>query len=156
MSPIARHLPVGINPPHEPYPHQGAGEPEDRAEEAKRLTRFPAIAFAPVHDAAPVEHAAAGMRAEIVDQQAEDREPGRREDEIDGPVHEAAGEGEQPEEREEDGKAGGDFGVDEAGLGPRGRVGRVPAMEVGADYPGNDLKRASKPKSKIEVAETLS
>lgn len=94
--------------------NQCRDEPADGGQEGKGLVSLPrAAVVAPQADAAPVKGAAAAA-AEPVDQQAEDGEPGERDDEVDRPVDEATGEGEQPEEGQQDGEAGDDLGIDEA------------------------------------------
>lgn len=93
---------------------QGRDEPADGRQEGEGLVGLPrAAVVAAEAEAAPVKGVAAAA-AEPVHQQAEDGEPAERDDEVDGPVDEAAGEGQQPQERQQDGEAGDDLGVDEA------------------------------------------
>lgn len=109
-----------------PDAQQGRDEPADGRQESKGLVGLEGAAVVAAQaDAAPVEGVAAAA-AEPVHEQAEDGEPGERDDEVDGPVDEAAGEGEQPEERQQDGNAGDDLGVDEPAQGP----GRLPSAGV--------------------------
>jgi len=104
---------------HDPQADSGAGEPEDGAQEAEGLARSPAVAEAAVGNPVPVEDtAAAAMVAEGVDEEAERGKPGEREHQVDGPVDEATGEGDEPDQGENNGEAGYDFGVDKACLGP--------------------------------------
>lgn len=49
-----------------------------------------------------------------IDEKAESNNPGNEEKEINWPVDESSCEWEEPQQREEDGKAGDDLGVDEA------------------------------------------
>ncbi len=55
-----------------------------------------------------------------VDQNAEGGKPADGEEEVHGPVDEAAGKGEEPDEGEENGEARDNLGVDEPGLLPVG------------------------------------
>lgn len=114
---------------HKPETHDGTGKPEDRAQEGERLARLPSVAYTTPGDPCPVEDAAVAVGAvREVDKEAEDREPGGAQDEVGGPVNEATGEWQQPDDREEDGEACDHFGVDEAGTGPG--VGGVITVEV--------------------------
>ena len=137
----------------EPDPHRRTHKPKTGADERKRLGRAPLVAEAAVGNAAPVEsRALAAGAVEDIDEEAEGGEPGKGEEDVEGPVEDAAreweepvgeggllfgvgrkGEGEVglPEDACEDRDAGDDFGVDEAFLGPGGGAGVV---EIGADY----------------------
>lgn len=89
-------------------------------------------------DAAPVKGAAAARGpVHVVDQQPKGGEPGEPEQEIDRPVVEAAGKGEQPEQAEEEGQRRDDFNVDE----PREwlSAAAVVAVQVRANDAGDDL-----------------
>lgn len=79
-------------------------------------------------EGAPVEGVATGV-AEVVDEEAERGEPAGGQHQVHGPVDKAAGEGEQPEEGEQEGQGGDDLGIDEAGELPR-RLGVVCLVEV--------------------------
>lgn len=123
---------------------QGRDEPADGGQEGKGLVGAPgAAAGAAEAQAAPVEGAAAADAAELVDEQAERGEPAGRQDEVGGPVGEAAREGEQPQQREQDGQAGDDLGVDEAREVPRGvvRVVEVVARDAGDDGGEDELRQ---------------
>lgn len=67
-------------------------------------------------DSAPIESVAAAVcpTIHIVNQDAECREPGEREEKIDRPMEEAGCERQKPEESEKDGDGGDDFDIDEA------------------------------------------
>ena len=144
----------------EPDPHRRTHKPETGADERKRLGRAPLVAEAAVGNAAPVEsRALAAGAVEDIDEEAEGGEPGEGEEDVEGPVEDAAREWEEPvgeggwlvgggaeagglvgmkgegevglsEDACEDRDAGDDFGVDEAFLGPGGGAGVV---EIGAD-----------------------
>lgn len=114
---------------HPEQAQQGRDQPADGGEEGKGLVGLPAAAVdAAEADAAPVEGVAAGV-AEVVDEEAEGGEPAGGQQEVYGPVDEAAGEGEQPEQGEKDGQSGDDLGVNEAGELP-GRLVVVCHVEV--------------------------
>ena len=82
----------------EPDAHRGTDKPETGADESEGLSGAPLVAEAAVRDAAPVEsRALAAGVVDGVDEQAEGREPGEREEDVEGPVEETAGEGEEPE-----------------------------------------------------------
>lgn len=109
-----------------PDAQKGRDEPADGRQEREGLIGLPGAAVVAAEaESAPVKGVAAAA-AEPVHEQAEDGEPGERDDEINGPVDEAAGEGEQPEERQQDGDAGDHLGVDESAQGP----GRLPPAGV--------------------------
>ncbi|KAJ3566742.1 hypothetical protein NPX13_g7022 [Xylaria arbuscula] len=55
-------------------------------------------------------------------QQTKGDEPGDRNEEVEGIVDEARREGDQPDERKENGNAGNDFGVYETSLAPARRI----------------------------------
>ena len=107
----------------------GRDQPQDGTEEGERLVGLPGRAVVVAEtDVAPVEGATTGV-AEPVDDQAEGDEPADRDDEVSWPVNEAAAEGEQPDDGQEDGQAGDDLGVDEATQLPgRGTLGIVQVL----------------------------
>lgn len=112
-------------------------EPADGRQERKRRVRLPrCTAVAAEAQMAPVKDVAAAAVAEKVDEQAKDDEPGDGEDEVGRPVDKGAGKGQQPEERQEEREAGGDFDVDEAAEGRGGAV--ALEVEVVACYAGYD------------------
>ncbi|KAJ8120858.1 hypothetical protein O1611_g10257 [Lasiodiplodia mahajangana] len=53
-----------------------------------------------------------------IDQEPEGGKPGERDEEVKRPVHKGPREGDEPDEREEDGYARDDFGVDGAAVAP--------------------------------------
>jgi len=87
-------------------------EPEAGAKEGKGLSCLPLVAGAGVLEAAPVEGATAAGLVQPVDEGAEHAEPGGRQDEVHWVVHEGRGEGEQPDQSEEDGERRHHDGVD--------------------------------------------
>jgi len=122
----------------------GRHEPADCRQEGKGDDCLPvaALVYSSEVDALPVEDVAA-RSLKSLDNQAKGNKPTDGDEEVDGPVDEAAGEGEQPEEREKDGKASDDFSVDEACLFHG--AGALDGMEVGAidtsDDAGKDQLR---------------
>lgn len=97
-----------------PDAKHGRDEPADGRQEREGLVGLPGAAIVAAEaKAAPVEGSAAAA-AEPVHQETKDGEPGGRDDEVDRPVDEAAGEGEQPEDRQQDGDARDDLSVNEA------------------------------------------
>lgn len=108
---------------------QRGDEPQDGAEEGKGLIGLPGGAVVVTEaDVAPVEGGAAGV-AEPVDDEAESDEPADGDDEVGRPVDEAAAEGEQPDDGQEDGDAGDHLGIDEAAQLPgRGALGVVQVL----------------------------
>jgi len=77
---------------------QSTDEPEDGTEESECDIGFPALAESLVGDIAPVEDGTTVKRADEVNQQAKRHNPHNEERQVDGPVDEATGKGEQPEE----------------------------------------------------------
>lgn len=117
----------------------GRDEPADGGQEGEGLVGLEGAAVVAAEaDAAPVEGVTAAA-VEPVHHQAEGGEPAGRDDEVDGPVDEAAGEGEQPEEGEQDGQPGDDLGVDEAAQGP-GRLSFV-GVQVVSGYTCDDARK---------------
>ncbi|KAJ9646022.1 hypothetical protein H2204_000684 [Knufia peltigerae] len=100
----------------EPQSDDGAADPDDGRQEAKRLVGFPPSAISSVSNAAPVERVTAAVRptVDVVHQDAESGEPSKREEKVDRPVEEASRERQQPQKAEEDGKRGDYLDVDEA------------------------------------------
>lgn len=114
----------------------GRDKPADGGQEREGLVGLEGAAVVAVEaDAAPVEGVTAAA-VEPVHQQTEDGEPAGRDDEVDGPVDEAAGEGEQPKEGEQDGQPSDHLGVDEAPQGP-GRLSSV-GVQVVSGYTCDD------------------
>lgn len=112
-------------------------QPADGREEDECNVRFPLRAgVARVdRDARPVKNIAA-RPVKPVDQKAKRDKPQDRDEQIGGPVDEAAGKGEQPDDGKQNGKAGDNFGIDEATLVP-GR-GATDGMKVDASETGNN------------------
>lgn len=86
-------------------------------------------------DARPVKDVSTGTM-KPVDQKTKRNEPQDGDEKIGGPVDEAAGEGEQPDNGEQDGKAGNNFCVNKATLVP-GRW-ATDGVEVDASETGNN------------------
>lgn len=121
-------------------------EPANGAQKRESLIRLPgATVGAAEAQAGPVKGAATAA-VEPVDEQAKGDEPGDGEDEVGGPVDEAAGKGEEPDDGEEDGETGDDFGVDEAAEVPAGIVGlvEVVACDTGDDGGKDQLGKRKK------------
>lgn len=115
-------LRIATIPPSEPNAHQRRHKPEDSGQEGKRLRSSPAVAGTAAGNPTPVECARIAGVAGEVDEQTEGGEPAERHKDVDGPGHEAAGEGDQPYQSQQKGQAGDDEGVDEAGMWPGGVV----------------------------------
>ncbi len=88
-------------------------------------------------DSAPVERASAAGMVHPVDEEGEGGEPGTGQEQVEGPVVEAARKREKPQDGKEQGQAGDDFNVDEARERPA--VARVVVVEVGSDDARDDL-----------------
>lgn len=102
------------------YAEEGRDKPADGREEGESLVRFPrAAVVAAEAEATPVKGVATAT-SKPVHQQTKDGEPAERDDEVDGPVDEASGEGEQPQEGQQDGEPRHNLSVDEAAQGPGG------------------------------------
>jgi hypothetical protein len=83
-------------------------------------------------DATPAECAtAASVAIQSIDKKTEGSEPGGGDDNIHGPVEEAACEGKEPNQAEEDRQPSDSFGIDEALFGPC--VGLAVMVKIGAD-----------------------
>lgn len=116
-------------------PDKGGCEPDDGRQEAEGNVCLVATArITAGADVAPVKDGAAAITDEI-DEQTKGDEPEDAEEDVHGPVDEAAGEGEQPDQGEQQRQAGHDDGVDEAAIVPGRRVGGV---EVGAGNTSDD------------------
>lgn len=97
-------------------------QPANSGQERKRLIGLPGAAVGAAQaESAPVERVAAAV-AEPVDQETKGNEPADGDDEVGRPVNEGPREGEQPDDRQQDGQGRDDLGVDEAAEGPRGLV----------------------------------
>lgn len=118
-------------------------EPANGTQKRKSLIRLPGSTVGAAEAQARPVKGAATAAIEPVDEQAKRDEPGDGEDEVGGPVDEAAGKGEEPDDGEEDGQAGDDFGVDEAAEVPAGFVGlvEVVACDTGDDGRKDQLRR---------------
>jgi hypothetical protein len=83
-------------------------------------------------DATPAERAtAASVATQSIDKKTKGSEPGGGDDNVHGPVEEAACEGKEPNQAEEDRQPSDSFGVDEALFGPC--VGVAVMVKIGAD-----------------------
>jgi len=101
-----------------PDTEDSAGEPKDGREEAECDISFPFLARAFVGDVGPIEDATAVERTDESNEKTKSNKPADGDEKIDGPVDEAAGEREEPEEGEEHGESGDGLSVDEAAFGP--------------------------------------
>lgn len=99
---------------HPVQTQQRRDQPANSAQERKRLIRLPRPTVGTTEAQVRPVKGAATAAVEPVDEQTERDEPGDGEDEVGGPVDEASGKGKEPDDGEEDGEAGDDFGVDEA------------------------------------------
>ena len=88
-------------------------------------------------------------RANSVDEEAESSEPSSSEEEVSGPMDEAASEGEEPEQGQEDGHCSDDLGVDVASSGPGMVV--MEAMEVRANDACDDAERLLSVEVSLEI-----
>jgi len=78
-------------------PNDAARQPENRRQERKSLSSPPAIALAAqVLNAAPAKGRAAVGFVQPVDEDTESSEPGSRENEVHGVVHDVVQEGQEP------------------------------------------------------------
>lgn len=126
--------------------NQSANKPADGTEEGKSDVRLPlgAGSRAVERNAAPVEDISARAIQPIY-HQAKGNKPHDRDDEVGRPVDEGAAKGEQPDDGQEDGKAGHHLGVDPPPMLPgRGTFRRVEvlARQAGHDGPEGDLRQA--------------
>lgn len=62
----------------------------------------------------PIPNATTRQLDDVVDEGAEGGEPGERDDDIEGVVHELAGEGEEPDQGEQHADGGDDLNIDNA------------------------------------------
>ncbi len=127
----------------EPESDKCAEDPNDGRQERKGLVGPPATTETPVCDTAPVEGVctAASSVVDVVDQDGKGSEPGEGQEQVDRPVEETTGEGEQPEQGEEHGKAGDDLNVDETSQRPA-TAGLV-VVEIGSYDACDDLRTLS-------------
>jgi len=103
---------------HDPETKGSADKPEDGREEREGDISLPFLASAASSNITPIKDRAAIQWANKLDHETECNEPGNRQQQVDGPVDEGPGEGEQPEESKQYRERGDNFGVDEAAFGP--------------------------------------
>jgi len=87
-------------------------KPEASADKAERLSSLPLATKRTVRKPTPTPNATTRQLVDVVDEGAEGGEPGGRDEEIQGVVHEVAGEGEEPDQGEQHADGGDDLDVD--------------------------------------------
>jgi hypothetical protein len=90
------------------------------------------IAYSTLSDATPAERVtAASVATQSIDKKTKGSKPGGGDDNVHGPVEEAACERKQPNQAEEDRQPSDSFGIDEARFGPC--IGSAVMVKIGAD-----------------------
>ena len=101
-----------------PKANNGRGEEEDGSQEGESNVSLEFGALGLPSDAVPVPDGAAVHGANVVGEKGKGNDVEDEEDEIGGPVQEAAGEWEEEDQGEENAECGNDLSVDKALLRP--------------------------------------
>ncbi len=98
--------------------NEGAGEPEHGRQEGEGDSGLPPLTRALLGNIAPSPDATAPEGTDEVHEQTEGNHPQDEQDQVDDVVDHGGGEGNEPDQGEEHGEAGHDFGIDKALLRP--------------------------------------
>jgi len=109
---VSRGNGVALNFVEDINAEQSAGKPEASREEGESLSSLPLVANTSTIETTPLERRAAVDLVDPVDEGTKSSEPSEARDKINWVVHEAGGEGKEPDQAENDGPGGDDFGVD--------------------------------------------